>query len=1096
MISRRTSPLLASLSLLLIGCLLLLAPRTKEQAIKAQAPTSRNEAKSQQASTRGERPSVQPNLHQNSSPQETNAFAAKFSQLRRGSHQRLLVAEAVVSERKAEPDGISPEVLFSPTPQASSGPLTFNEHTLSAIETSFDADALASFLNSSDSMIRIPLSQDAEVLVTFDQVVTRGEHTTTLTGQVVNESYSDVLLVFHDGAVSGSIAFHDSNIHYEFGTAGNGQVAIRRLNPYSFEAGCAGCAPELLAANASAFESEAILNDEIQGELLAAPAGSNPFDLVVGYSAEARISEGGTAAMEAKIIASVDRLNLAMDNSEAGNYFCSLLAMLEEPDATFSDANYSDMQDMLIDLRQTTNGILDTMTDLQEELGADLATFISNGVISGTAGIAGRPGAYSIVSRTYMTSTRLTFAHELGHNMGLRHAWGDTPGGSSSNPKNVDNYGWRFRTSNGTKISTIMAYSSGWGGSRIPYFSNPSVSYNGALTGAVDGFDATDTSASPAYDQQLVTDGIIGELGSGFDGTNSQLGAQNAQYLSNNNQVLVNRKTRSPLAVLEPASGTELAPTNAITIFWHGGDHSDSVALELYQGGIFHSTIASGLSGEERWYDWTVPNVTGAADYTIRVTLNGSTSIDSGAFIIGTPIVSLPYAESFENGFGAWIQSQSDEMDWTRNSGGTTTEGTGPSAASEGNWYLYIEPHDSYNVHNKVAQIDAIFDLSRVSSAELSFEYHMFGVNIDYLAVDIYDGTTWTTNAWLRTNAQQVSSENPWLNAVVDLSAYVGNDEVTLRFRAKQKYWHVSDISIDNITVDGPLALPYTESFEDGIGGWVQSTNDDYDWTLNSGGTSTPLAGPNGASDGSYYLYAEGHDTTGSYQNSSVEARFDLSSASATELTFDYHMYGFYIDYLAVDINDGSGWVEDIWLKDGPQQSSSGEPWLKAVVDLTPYAGNSDVRLRFRTATLLWNAADPSIDNLKIISSNTTVNGVPFDWLASYGLEPSEAGAQGNADNDSQNNEAEWFFGTDPLVLDSPIKTLLSSATEMTLTYTRRKLDGVNVFAEWSPNLTETSWLTTNLTEVVSGDDGTIETVTVTAPMDEDRRFIRIRVDQ
>ncbi len=1220
--------------------------------------------------------------------------------LRRGANRRLLVEPAVVTGRNADPCAISPESLFSLSSHSPTGPLTIDQHTLSAVEASVDFEALATFVASTDGAISLPVSANEQVVATFDRVITRGATTTTLIGRVLDDSYSDVLLVFHDGAVSGSIAFHDTNTHYQFAMAGNGDVAIRQLDPDSFDADCACCEhPEILASDTSASDTDESAGETIDGEILRATVDDAPFDIVVGYSAEARINDGGTAAIEARIIASVDRLNQAIDNSGGGDWFCSLLAMIEDPDEDFTDADYSDMEDILIDLRQTDNGPLDTITDLQLELGADQATFICDAPIAGTTGIAGRPGTSAVVSRTYMSSTRLTFAHELGHNLGLRHAWGDS-GSATLNPTDEGNYGWRFRTSDNSKVYTIMAYNSGWGGSRIPYFSNPGISYNGAATGAVDGFDATDTSSTPAYDQQLVAGGIVGDLGAGFDGSNPNLGARNGPYLRYNSGLLANKDTREDLAVLEPVAGAILVPGTTTTIYWYGGDHTDTVDLDLYKDGVFHSSIATNLEGQNRWHDWTVPNVE-EGTYTVRATLSGSTTDDSSEFWIGIPVETLPYAEGFENGFGSWVQSADDDFDWTRHSGGTDTGSTGPSAASEGSWYLYTEPHDNYDGHNKVAQIDCKFDLSTVSSAALEFDYHMYGANIDYLAVDVFDGSAWTNDVWKLAGPVQSSSEDAWLNATVDLADYAGIGEITVRFRAKQKYWHVSDIAIDNIVVDGTQKLPYAESFENGMGAWAQSTDDDYDWTLNSGGTESPAAGPSGASAGSYYLYAEGHHGLGSNKTASVTARFDLSRASAPVFRFDYHMYGTYIDYLSVDVHDGTTWTDGVWFMDGQQQTSSDDPWGSAAIDLSAYAGNGDVTLRFRTANTQWNSADPAIDNLRLsdpllahwsmdggtgsvvaddegngfdathtgaswvagingtalefdgsnstvtlpasafdtvvdeitlamwvyggddqprqdslfyavnasgnrvlnahlpwgdgtvywdagydestdriskaattdeikgrwnhwtftknaatggmsiylngelwhedsgmtrrisgitaatlgsqisgknysgiidnvrlynvcldadgaaalFSSYTTADGVPLGWLIEHGLDPTDAAALADADSDGQSNALEWILGTDPLVPDSPVTGLSAAEDIMNLTYTRRKVDGTGIHAEWSPDLTESSWTTAGLTESVINDDGEIETVTVAVPMTHDRKFVRIRVD-
>ncbi|MGD9417786.1 MAG: Ig-like domain-containing protein [Verrucomicrobiota bacterium JB025] len=166
----------------------------------------------------------------------------------------------------------------------------------------------------------------------------------------------------------------------------------------------------------------------------------------------------------------------------------------------------------------------------------------------------------------------------------------------------------------------------------------------------------------------------------------------------------------------------------------------------------------------------------------------------------------------------------------------------------------------------------------------------------------------------------------------------------------------------------GPVINPlsHAESFESGLGAWVQSADDDYDWTVHSGGTPTASAGPDGASDGSSYLYAEGHHGLGSYRTASIEAAVDFSGVKSATLIFDYHMHGVFIDYLALDVYDGTAWTNDVWIRNGQQHASSEAPWSSAQVNLSGYAGNPDVMLRFRTANTAWNSADPAIDNIRL----------------------------------------------------------------------------------------------------------------------------------
>ncbi len=206
-----------------------------------------------------------------------------------------------------------------------------------------------------------------------------------------------------------------------------------------------------------------------------------------------------------------------------------------------------------------------------------------------------------------------------------------------------------------------------------------------------------------------------------------------------------------------------------------------------------------GFSGEDSFSYTVNDGLATSAEGTVSITINEAE----------IPVVLLPYSESFEDGFGNWRQVWDDDIDWTRNSGGTLTSNTGPSGASDGDWYLYMEPHDDYDVHYKMAAIECTFNLSMVDGAELSFEYHMYGANIDYLAIDISDGTNWTTDVWKMSGEQQASNAAPWAPAVVDLTAFIGNDAVTIRFRAKQMQWHLADIAIDNICVENPADVAY-----------------------------------------------------------------------------------------------------------------------------------------------------------------------------------------------------------------------------------------------------------------------------------------------
>ncbi|MDF7802065.1 Ig-like domain-containing protein, partial [Pontiellaceae bacterium B1224] len=191
-------------------------------------------------------------------------------------------------------------------------------------------------------------------------------------------------------------------------------------------------------------------------------------------------------------------------------------------------------------------------------------------------------------------------------------------------------------------------------------------------------------------------------------------------------------------------------------------------------------------------------------------------------------------------------------------------------------------------------------------------------------------------------------------------ASFVSGDQFTDTIPAQSLNCYLFDVG------PGVNPLSYAESFEIGLGAWKQSVDDDYDWTVNSGETPTTEAGPDGASDGSNYLYAEGHHGLGSYKTASIEATVDFSYVKNAMLSFDYHLYGADIDYLALDVFDGTTWTTNVWIRNGQQHSSSAAAWSSAAVDLSAFTGNADVVLRFRTGNTELHAADPAIDNIRL----------------------------------------------------------------------------------------------------------------------------------
>lgn len=130
-------------------------------------------------------------------------------------------------------------------------------------------------------------------------------------------------------------------------------------------------------------------------------------------------------------------------------------------------------------------------------------------------------------------------------------------------------------------------------------------------------------------------------------------------------------------------------------------------------------------------------------------------------------------------------------------------------------------------------------------------------------------------------------------------------------------------------------------------GFWYNATNDDFDWLVNNGATSTPNTGPlDDVSGGGNYIYIEtsgaacrnGHEAV--LQSNCIAVK---SSGDTCDLSFYYNMYGVHINELRLEISvDGGLTWELLWQAIG----NKGQDWRRAFVGLSAYDGQM-AQLRF-----------------------------------------------------------------------------------------------------------------------------------------------------
>jgi len=198
------------------------------------------------------------------------------------------------------------------------------------------------------------------------------------------------------------------------------------------------------------------------------------LDIAVYYTTQARQAIGGVNQMNARIQLFIDQCNLAYLNSQV-----SLQARLvRRLEVAYNNEGNGNSITQLDHLTNPGDGVMDEIHADRTNFRADqVILLVDNMDACGRAwcGNGGDPDrAFGVVQ---WDCTTYSFPHEIGHNQGCDH---DRANAGAGCPLYSYSYGWRFTGNDGVQYRTVMAYAPG---TRIPYFSNPNVTYQGQPTG-------------------------------------------------------------------------------------------------------------------------------------------------------------------------------------------------------------------------------------------------------------------------------------------------------------------------------------------------------------------------------------------------------------------------------------------------------------------------------------------------------------------------------------------------------------------------------------------------------------------------------------
>lgn len=199
-------------------------------------------------------------------------------------------------------------------------------------------------------------------------------------------------------------------------------------------------------------------------------------------------------------------------------------------------------------------------------------------------------------------------------------------------------------------------------------------------------------------------------------------------------------------------------------------------------------------------------NLTGDGDLT-----NNADTVDVNNSLVS---ISAPFLEDFETGVAGtpgtlptgWTQSSSSQGWYVEIDGTNNSSGTGPQDdhTPGGQTYVYTEASGGSTGQTYTLTSPCI-DLGTLNNPRLSFWYHMYGGDIGGLVTNVLVGATaFPVDSII--GEQQTGENDPWLERVIDLSAYTGQT-IQLQFVGIRGGGFASDISLDDINIFEPPAF-------------------------------------------------------------------------------------------------------------------------------------------------------------------------------------------------------------------------------------------------------------------------------------------------
>jgi hypothetical protein len=367
------------------------------------------------------------------------------------------ISVAIVQPSSALPDGL--QNLFVNAMEREGARASTEPSVVRTRAVRVSVDLIAPPPSRRPDRLRFNLFDDLSFLAVFERSEVRSPSSYTWFGRLAHEEYSSFILVVEQGVVAGSIRVPGKGV-YQIGSLGAGVHVIREID----ESRLPPC--EVKSAERTVAQVTPI---PCAGPNITCVDDGSQIDVLVVYTALARAEAGGTAAIDAAILAAFEFTN----DLYATNLINTRLNLVLAAEIDYDESEPFPFTNLI----DPNDGVMDEVHVLRDDVHADLVELIvKNG--SGNVGQLmsfGQPVENYGFTKLVRSFGLLGMVHEIGHNMGCAHRRiGNNAGFFEYS------FGHLFFGDSGTQWHTLM---SGGPGTGILQFSNPNVLFDGQPTG-------------------------------------------------------------------------------------------------------------------------------------------------------------------------------------------------------------------------------------------------------------------------------------------------------------------------------------------------------------------------------------------------------------------------------------------------------------------------------------------------------------------------------------------------------------------------------------------------------------------------------------